>query len=88
MKKPKKLTAKQFDKLFDDGGDILPHLDLKSARLVKPAIRRMNVDLPAWALSALNNAATRRGIPRQALVKSWLVECLEREGDKLVKKAA
>jgi hypothetical protein len=49
-------------------------------------IRRFNVDLPEWAVSALDNAATRRGIPRQALVKTWLVDRLEEESERLVKK--
>ncbi len=84
----KKITAKQFDKIFDEGKEsILPYVDVKSAKLVKPKIQRFNVDLPEWAVSALDNAATRRGVARQALVKDWLVERLDSEGKKLVKAA-
>ena len=53
-----------------------------------PTVHRFNVDLPLWAVSALDNAATRRGIPRQALVKTWLVERLDRESKNLIGKKA
>lgn len=86
--KNKKISARKFDQLFDDGGDISPYLDLKATRWVEPKIQRFNLEVPQWVLQALDSAATRRGIARQALVKGWLVECLDREGDKLVKKAA
>jgi hypothetical protein len=82
----KRIKAEDFDKLFDEGADITPYLDLKSVRLVEPQIQRVNVDLPDWVVSALDNAATRRGIARQALVKHWLVERLDEESEKLVKK--
>lgn len=82
----KRIKADEFDKLFDEGGDITPYLDLQSARVVEPQIQRVNVDLPDWLVSALDNAATRRGIARQALVKHWLVERLDQESERLVKK--
>jgi hypothetical protein len=82
----KRLKADEFDKLFDEGGDITEFLDLQSARVVEPQIQRVNVDLPEWIVSALDNVATRRGVARQALVKHWLVERLEEESDRLVKK--
>ncbi len=85
-RKRQEITAEELDRLFDEGGDISPYLDLASARRVQPKIRRFNVDLPAWAVSALDNAATRRGIARQALVKNWLIERLDKESERLVKK--
>ena len=87
-KHKKRKTAAELDRLFDAGEDLVAHLDVQSARRVQPRIRRFNLDMPEWAVSALDNAATRRGIARQALVKTWLVERLEAESKMLVKKKA
>lgn len=80
-----KIKASTLDQIFDEGDDILQYADVHAARLVKPKIQRINVDLPQWVVAALDNASTRRGIARQALVKTWLVECLESESQRLVK---
>jgi len=35
--------------------------------------KRVGLDLPPWAIKALDREAARRGITRQALIKAWLV---------------
>ena len=37
-----------FDRAFDAGDDITPHLDLDRATRPNLAARRVNVDFPAW----------------------------------------
>jgi hypothetical protein len=83
-----RLSAAELDRRFDEGEDIARHLDASSARRMAPRVHRFNVDLPQWAVSALDNAATRRGIARQALVKTWLVEQLDNESKNLIAKKA
>lgn len=71
------ISAEEFDRLFDEGKtDMTPYLDLSSARRPGLEIKRMNVDCPAWMINRLDDEATRIGITRQALVKSWLAEKL------------
>lgn len=40
--------------------------------------RKVNVDFPAWVVAELDREASRIGIARQALIKLWIVERLER----------
>jgi hypothetical protein len=39
--------------------------------------KRVNVDMPIWAIKGLDLEADRRGITRQALIKIWLVDRLD-----------
>lgn len=43
----------------------------------KNAIRRINLDIPEWAILALDQEAERRGVARQALVKNWLIDKID-----------
>jgi len=36
--------------------------------------KRIVLDIPIWALKKIDKEANRRGIARQALIKSWLVD--------------
>lgn len=75
-KKTKTITAEEFDRIFDEGGDVMPFLDLENIRQPGLETKRMNLDLPAWMMGALSREAARLGIARQALVKTWLAERL------------
>ncbi len=85
-KNPKPITAAEFDAKFDAGEDISEYLDLSSARKFVPGEdetldltpRKVNIDFPAWVLAALDREAGRLGVPRQSLLKVWIVERLER----------
>lgn len=84
-RKPKKITAEEFDAKFDAGEDISEYLDITSARAFGPGEndaldltpQKVNVDFPAWVVSALDREADRLGVPRQSLIKVWIVERLE-----------
>jgi CopG antitoxin of type II toxin-antitoxin system len=74
----KTISAEEFDRLFDDGEDMGQYIDWNSAR--RPAIeaKRVNVDFPQWMVTKLDIEARRLGITRQALIKTWLAERLDR----------
>jgi hypothetical protein len=79
MKKPaKSRPAKELtDELLESGADL-------SAFMQKPRVvpamfdaLKVNVDFPAWVVQALDCEANRVGVPRQSLIKLWIVERLE-----------
>ena len=56
---------------FEDGRDLSKHFDFEAGTKV------VNIELPIWAIKALDKEATRRGVARQALMKMWLVDRLD-----------
>ena len=72
------MKAKDFDEKFDDGHDILEHLDLSKVKRPNLETRRVNVDFPGWVIDALDKEAKRFGVSRQSLVKIWIVERIEK----------
>ena len=70
----KKISAKKFDKAFDQGKDISALLDKKTARRVNEEQKRVNIDFPKWMVENLDREAGRLGITRQALIKVWIAE--------------
>ncbi len=72
------MKAKDFDEQFDDGHDILEHLDLSKAKRPNLETRRVNVDFPGWVIDALDKEAKRLGVSRQALLKIWIAERIEK----------
>ena len=71
-------SAEAFDKAFDDGADVSGYVDWDSARRPGLEARRVNVDFPAWVVDALDRQADRLGVTRQALIKLWIAERLEK----------
>ena len=57
---------------------IVPPLKAKKAENAARRPKRVNVDFPAWVVEALDREARRLGVTRQALVKLWIAERLER----------
>ncbi|MCF8053384.1 MAG: BrnA antitoxin family protein [Desulfobacterales bacterium] len=74
------MKAKELDKKFDDGEDIIEHLDLSSATRPGRDQKRVNVDFPTWMVQRLDREARRLGVPRQSLIKIWIAERLEQDG--------
>ena len=72
----KKISAEDFDAQFESG-DVLEHLDLKSAKVVRK-IQRVNIDFPVLMLGRLDREAARNGVPRAALIKMWLADRLQK----------
>jgi len=72
------MKAHDFDKKFDAGADVSGDVDWSKARRPNLELKRVNVDFPAWVVEALDQEARRLGVTRQALVKLWIAERLER----------
>jgi hypothetical protein len=72
------MKAKELDARFDAGEDISKHLDLSKARRPQQEQKRVNVDFPVWMIHSLDKEAKRLGVPRQAIIKVWVSERLEK----------
>lgn len=72
------MKAKEFDKKFDSGEDISQYLDITKARRPGQEQKKINVDFPIWMIHLLDKEAKRLGIARQAIIKLWLAERLEK----------
>ena len=77
MRKSNFMKAKELDKKFDQGKDILEHLDLSKARRPNQEQKRVNVDFPIWMIKTLDKEAKRLGVPRQSIIKVWIAERLQ-----------
>jgi hypothetical protein len=72
------MKARDFDQKFDAGADVSSGVDWAKACRPNLELNRVNVDFPAWVVEALDREARRLGVTRQALVKLWIAERLER----------
>jgi hypothetical protein len=72
------MKAEEFDQAFDRGEDVTSALDLAAARRPGLEQRRVNVDFPVWMIESLDREARRLGVTRQAVIKVWIAEHLER----------
>ena len=72
------MKARDFDEKFDSGADVSDDVDWAKARRPNLELKRVNVDFPAWVVEALDREARRLCVTRQALVKLWIAERLER----------
>lgn len=83
MSKPKRISAEELDRLFDEGKeDVLQYFDLSKARRPNLEIKRVNVDLPQWMINALDDEAERLGITRQSVIKTWIAGKIEERAQK------
>ena len=73
------MKATEFDEHFDNGGSVLPFADMSGAERPNLKSKRVNVDLPAWMVDALDKEAAHLGVTRQSLVKVWIANCLTRD---------
>jgi hypothetical protein len=71
------MKAEDLDQKFDDGEEVLQYFDLSTLKRPGMEIKRVNVDLPQWMITALDREAKRLGIHRQAVIKFWLAERLD-----------
>ena len=75
----KSLPAEELDRKFDAGEDISEYLDFDNTRPLNRE-KRVNVDLSAWMLNALDREAERLNISRQAVIKTMLDAQLRARG--------
>lgn len=74
----KTIDAGSFDAAFDDGDDISGHVDWSTARRPGLAKRRVNIDFTDQMVRRLDIEAQRRGVTRQALIKMWIADRLDK----------
>ena len=85
----KTITAKEFDRKFDNGEDITEYLDfstavrLKDVKKLKTETKKVNVDFPEWIIESLDNEAKKIGVTRQSIIKVWIAERLKEEVGRL-----
>lgn len=72
------MKACDFDKKFDENENILENLDLSKVRKPVQEQKRVNVDFPVWMVTLLDKEAKRLGITRQALIKLWISNKLDK----------
>ena len=72
------MKAREFDKKFDEGGDISQYIDISRAKRPEQKQKRVNVDFPLWMIQLLDKEARRLGVPRQSIIKLWIAERLEK----------
>ena len=72
------MKAKELDTKFDNGEDVISHLDLSKSTRPGRTPRRVNVDFPTWMVESLDKEAGRLGVTRQSIIKVWVAERLEK----------
>ena len=70
------MKAKELEKKFNAGENIVKQLDLSNARRPNQEQKRVNVDFPLWMIQSLDKEAKRLGVPRQSIIKIWIAERL------------
>ena len=65
----KSLSAEEFDRAFDAGEDVSPHVDWDKAKHINLQPKVVNVSFPTWMVNALDREASQMGITRQSLIK-------------------
>jgi len=73
------MKAHDLDQMFDAGKNVSKYLKLSKIRKPIQEQKRVNVDFPIWIIRSLDRAAKRLGIPRQAIIKIWVAERLQKE---------
>lgn len=74
MKKKKSTnvtTSENLEQRFGGGEEVLDYFDTDNV------IRRVSLDIPTWAIKKLDIEADRKGITRQSLLKTWIVDKLD-----------
>ncbi len=71
------MKAKEFDKKFENGEDVIKYLDISRAIRPGQQQKRVNVDFPEWMVHSLDKEAKRLGVTRQSIIKIWIAERLK-----------
>lgn len=76
------MKAQDLDRKFDAGESIADCLDLSTVRHINRESKRVNVDFPVWMVRALDEEASRLGVPRQSIIKVWVAERLQSKANR------
>ncbi|OXM99725.1 antitoxin [Bifidobacterium vansinderenii] len=83
------ITGEQFDRIFDEGGDVLQYADLEHPIVEHhpPMEKRVTLTMPAWMVDGLDAEARELAISRNAVVNTWIAERLRSEWRRTAKEA-
>lgn len=70
------MKANEFDQKFDDGEDIIEHLDLAKANRSRSTQTMVSIELPAWIVESIDREAHRLGVTPQSIIQTSLTEHL------------
>ena len=70
------MKANKFDQKFDDGEDIIQHLDLTKASRSRSVQTTVSIDLPVWIVESIDREAHRLGVTPQSIIQTSLTEHL------------
>lgn len=73
----KKTSESNLLERFDAGEDVLDYFDTEGAKRPNRELKRVNVDFPVWMVEALDDEASRLGVNRQAVIKTWIADRLD-----------
>ena len=71
------MKANNFDKIFDNGENIMKYVDTTKAYRIKQKQKRVNIDFPVWMIHLLDTEAKRLGVPRESIIKVLVAEHLK-----------
>jgi hypothetical protein len=71
------MKAKDLDRKFDDGEEVIEHFDVSRIKKPNRDQKRVNVDFPVWMIRSLDREAGRLGVTRQSVIKFWIAEKLK-----------
>jgi hypothetical protein len=75
-----KVNEDELDKKFDDNQEsILEYFDIANAERVNLQQKKVNISMPLWMIEGLDKEASRLGVARQAVIKSWLANKLKEQ---------
>ena len=69
-----KTTSQNLEARFEASEDVSDYFDTAAATRLNHTKARLNLDLPKWMINQIDRVAGRTGIPRQAVIKTWLSE--------------
>ena len=79
------MKALELDKKFDENQeDILEYFDTSKIKMINEEPKRINIDFPTWMVKSLDREARHIGVSRQAIIKTWIAERLERASKPVV----
>ena len=70
-------TIDKLEAAFDAGEDMEEFFDFDNPTFPNKELKRVNVDFPQWMVAGLDAEASRLGINRQAVIKTWVAEKLD-----------
>ncbi len=76
MTKTETVDAEELDRIFDDGGDMIPYVKINSVRFPggKDSVRKVNGSIPEWVIEEMENEARHLAVSRSAVMNMWLAE--------------